>query len=910
MTTKLSTGRARIRRSTAALGIAGLALAGFAGPALADGQEESSAPDAVEQTIEEEEAASVVEDDVDAAVSDQENANDSGESGEPALSEVEEDDSATGGFQPMAILRHEVDLLVINDFHGRIDAGLKVEGGVITSEGAAVHLAAAIEETKAANPATYFVGAGDLYSASTFTSMAADDIPTIEVLNELGLETSAVGNHEFDQGFGVLKERQTATGKYLGEKPIGWPYLGANVYDKTSADPAMDEFHIVNTGTVSIAFIGVVTEETPSLVTPTGVADLSFGGLTQAVNRVADYPAVKAADAIVLLVHDGGATTGAVTDPSTNFGAFVKAMADRGDIAAIFSGHTHQLYNLAIPITADSATITEMPVIQTGSFGENIGKITLAFDIKDDTAVLAEATAEIKKLREYAIPTDSDFVDEVRTLVMEAVSAADEIGSKVIGEAGADLKRARHYDPKDGSISENRGGESTISNLIADAQLWAASKRAAEVAPDDVPVLAFMNPGGVRANIDAGNVTYKQVAGVQPFANTLETFDLTGAQIKDVLEEQWQPDGVSRPFLKLGLSKGFEYTYDPDKARGERIQGMWLDGAPIDPEATYRVVANNFLAAGGDNFFTLAKGKNYADTGLVDLAAFVDYFESHEGAVDPDYKKRAMGVHFPEELADGYYPGQVIPLNLSALHFTNNEPKVKKILAQLLDGNGDPVGDPQEFDVNDEWVSTTDETGRADVRYKIPAGHYPPESGPYTLALTDDLGGEYERVAVMEFAVSDTEIKWGDIRIEDCTLIIPVSTVGVGTFHLAIGHDGEMIFEESLAIGDDWFGNFKWKIDRVPAEDVSGIGLYVYDDFGNEVLDADPYEIPADVAAACEKADSEDPMAGDDDKDGDKEDGGDKLPDTGADVNGLIVVGALLLAAGAATMVARRRVIS
>ncbi len=190
--------------------------------------------------------------------------------------------------------------------------------------------------------------------------------------------------------------------------------------------------------------------------------------------------------------------------------------------------------------------------------------------------------------------------------------------------------------------------------------------------------IAFMNPGGLRQDMvgtgtarTRATLTYKQAAEVQPFANTLVNMDLTGAQIKAALEQQWQPAGAARPFLRLGASKGFTYTYDPAKAAGSRITGMWLNGTPIDPATTYSVTVNSFLATGGDNFFAFASGTGKQDTGKTDLEAMVDYMAEFADPARPplpvDYSQRAVGVAFPAGAPASYAPGGTVTFALSSL---------------------------------------------------------------------------------------------------------------------------------------------------------------------------------------------------------------------------------------------------
>ncbi|TPX04896.1 multifunctional nuclease/2',3'-cyclic-nucleotide 2'-phosphodiesterase/5'-nucleotidase/3'-nucleotidase, partial [Schumannella luteola] len=221
----------------------------------------------------------------------------------------------------------------------------------------------------------------------------------------------------------------------------------------------------------------------------------------------------------------------------------------------------------------------------------------------------------------------------------DAVAVSSELGAVSLGSITEDIRRAVQSNG-----SENRGGESTLGNLIADAQLAATQDLSTEV--------AIMNPGGIRADLvyagtgandPDGNVTYAEAALIQPFANTLVTLDLTGAQLKTVLEQQWQPAGAARPYLKLGLSQGLEYVYDPSAPTGSHITAITLNGEPVTDDEVIKVVTNSFLAAGGDNFGGLTAGANKSDSGRIDLDAFVDYIGDHS-PVAPDTAQRAVGA--------------------------------------------------------------------------------------------------------------------------------------------------------------------------------------------------------------------------------------------------------------------------
>ncbi len=272
-----------------------------------------------------------------------------------------------------------------------------------------------------------------------------------------------------------------------------------------------------------------------------------------------------------------------------------------------------------------------------------------------------------------------------QAIVDAAVADAEVLGAEPLGTIEAPFFRAK----LDNGTTENRGGESTLGNLVAEIQ-----QDATEDATFGGAQIAFMNPGGLRADLlGTGTdyprtVTFKQAANVQPFANTLVNEDLTGAQIKDALEQQWQPDGSSRPFLKLGTSEGFTYTYDPAMAQGERIQEMFLDGEPIDLAATYSVTVNSFLATGGDNFSAFVGSGRVQDTGRTDLQAQVDYFAefASDAALPVDYSQRAVGVLFPEGAPSTYDAGDDVEFDLTSLSMTGPGDPTDSTVEVSLDG--------------------------------------------------------------------------------------------------------------------------------------------------------------------------------------------------------------------------------
>lgn len=516
----------------------------------------------------------------------------------------------------------ELNLLNINDFHGRIDANTVRFAGTVEK------LRAEFGEDK-----TAFLSAGDNIGASLFASALQDDKPTIDILNALELKASAVGNHEFDRGFADLTGRVAEAADF--------PYLGANVYTKGTSEPALDEYSIHTVDGIDVAVIGVVTEETASLVSPGGIENIDFGDPVEAVNRVAgEIEEQDLADVIVAEYHDGagdGVVEGATIEQEIAAGgSFARIVNDTTPLVdAIFTGHTHKQYAWDAPIPG--AAGETRPILQTGSYGEFIGQITLTVDTA--TGDVASYTA-----RNVARTTDADAalvsafprVAEVKTIVDAALAQAAVIGNQPVGSVTKDITTAFT-----GTARDDRASESTLGNLVADslrASLSPAERGGAQI--------GVVNPGGLRNELyyaPDGVVTFAEANAVLPFVNDLWTTTLTGAEFKAMLEQQWQPDGSSRSFLALGLSDNVSVTYDSALARGSRITSVLIDGAPLDPAKDYRIGTFSFLAQGGDNFTVFREGADTRESGLVDRDAWIDYIRANS-PLSPSFDRRSVQV--------------------------------------------------------------------------------------------------------------------------------------------------------------------------------------------------------------------------------------------------------------------------
>ncbi len=610
-----------------------------------------------------------------------------------------------------------LNLLNINDFHGRIDSNT-------------VKFAGTIEKLRAGagDANSLFLSDGDNIGASLFASASAGDIPTIDVLNALDLKTSSVGNHEFDKGFSDL------TGRV--KNAAAFSYLGANVYKKGTTEPALPEYAVYTVGGLKVGVIGAVTQETPTLVSPGGISTLDFGDPVAAVNRVAAQltdgdPSNGEVDVLVAEYHEGagfGTPEGATLEKEVAAGgAFADIVTKTSaKVSAIFTGHTHKQYAWDAPVPGvDGAT---RPVVQTGSYGENIGQVTLTVD--PATNAVTGHTA-----RNVARTTDADStlvaayprVAAVKTIVDKAIADSAVIGNQKVGSVTKDITTAYVNGGRDDRMSE-----STLGNLVADSLL--ATLSPAELGSAEIGVV---NPGGLRAELlygAEGSITYAQANAVLPFVNNLWTTTLTGAQFKQALEQQWQrnPDGTvpSRPFLNLGLSKNVSYTYDVSRAEGDRITSIIVNGQPIDPAKSYRIGSFSFLVQGGDNFRAFAAGTNTKDSGLIDRDAWIGYLQKRS-PVSPSFAKR--GVSVSGVPAGVLQRGDPVSFAVSKLNLTS-------------------LGSPANTSLQLTWAGSSaalasvpvDASGTATVSFTVPAD----AAGASTLVLTAPDSGTTVRVAL------------------------------------------------------------------------------------------------------------------------------------------------------------------
>ncbi|MBF6064246.1 bifunctional metallophosphatase/5'-nucleotidase [Nocardia terpenica] len=501
----------------------------------------------------------------------------------------------------------EVHLFGINDLHGNLQPPTGSNGHVGSYvAGGAAYLSAHLARLKAKYPASAILSAGDNVSASPLVSALFHDEPTIEYLNSVGLAASSVGNHEFDHGVRELARLQQGgcalDGCSPGEPFTGakFSYLAANVTDANGQlPPAMRPWTMIDVGGHKIGVVGVVTPTTANIVMPEGIRGYTFGDEVDAINKYVPQIEAAGAETVVALLHDGGAqqTHGGPVDYNgcADVGSAVNDLAKRTDpaVRVLITGHTHQAYN---------CTIDGKVVTQAASYGRLITDITLRFH---DGKVDAKA---VNRVVTHDITPDPGAAK----LVDFFTAQAEPRGKRVIGSSTGPL-------PNEGSPA----GDSPLGDVIADSML-------AALAPQQA-VAALMNPGGVRADLSGGNITYEQAYTVQPFGNQVVGVSLTGRQLLAVLEQQW--DNPTRPSV-LSVA-GIEYAYDDAAPKGHKViaDSVRIGGQPLNPVAVYLVSTNNFLASGGDGFTAFTQGRQTA-TGPTDLDALASYLASH-GPVQP-----------------------------------------------------------------------------------------------------------------------------------------------------------------------------------------------------------------------------------------------------------------------------------
>jgi 5'-nucleotidase len=515
----------------------------------------------------------------------------------------------------------DVRILAINDFHGNLrpppggiqiaDPGDKTKKITVPAGGSEA-MATLVRQLRGGHDNTIFVAAGDLIGASPLLSAMFHDEPTIESMSMMGLELSAVGNHEFDEGKNELLRMQNGgchpIDKCQGPHPFSgarFHYLAASTFDTTTGKTIFPPYEIKEFGGIPIAFIGLTLKGTPGIISPESAAGLEFRDEADTVNALVPELKARGVEAIVVLIHEGGIPSGDYNECPGISGPIVDIVKklDKA-VDVVISGHTHRAYVCEI----DGRLVTS---------GDKFGTLVTAIDLKLDPVTRDVISARADNVIVRTGPLAKD--PEQTALLAAYDKVAAPIANRKAGSITETLSRV-----------PNDTGESPLGDIIADAQLAATSRDA-----DGAAVIAFTNPGGVRTDIprkEDGAVTYADLFASQPFRNQLVTLTLRGTQIRNMLEQQWLDP--KRPRI-LQLSKGFSYAWDAAKPYGEHViaERMALNGQRIDPAASYRVTVNNYLALGGDGF-TVLKDGTAPRFGVYDVDALYGYFQAH-GPVSP-----------------------------------------------------------------------------------------------------------------------------------------------------------------------------------------------------------------------------------------------------------------------------------
>ena len=520
-----------------------------------------------------------------------------------------------------------LNIVAINDLHGHIEqekfnytSSNNPEAKTVIGGGIEV-LGANLQAWHKQDKDLLFVGGGDLIGASPGISSLFADEPTIEALGQMGLRVSALGNHEFDHGLQELK-RQINGGcdsprpdkackfnaQYSGAK---FSYIAANVIEKSTGKSMFPSYHIEQVKGVKIGFIGAVLRDTPLMVASEEVKNLQFIDEAEAINR--NIPELKAqgVKVFVVLIHEGGTTTEAFDQPycSQLKGPIVNIVKRLDpEIKLIVSGHSHTGFVCKV----DGRTVT-----QAQMYGHLLTRLAVTVDGSSHEVMNIDANNIVME------PTTNPIPENLSKLLSKAREGSSAIIAQPVARLAVPVINRKL----------NLAGESPLGNVVADAQLEAVKSLGAQI--------AFMNNKGIRANLEtmSDNVSsYGQNSIVLPFGNTLVLMTLTGAQIKALLEEQkWLDDESVDGRTILQVSKGFTYTWDRQRPIGQRVlsDSVKLNGVALDDNKDYRIVANNFIAGGGDRLPMFLQGKNKIDTGIKDIDVFMLYIKEQEKAGAP-----------------------------------------------------------------------------------------------------------------------------------------------------------------------------------------------------------------------------------------------------------------------------------
>ncbi|WP_117168312.1 5'-nucleotidase C-terminal domain-containing protein [Paraliobacillus sediminis] len=482
----------------------------------------------------------------------------------------------------------EVQLLSMNDLHGKIDQeydlDLDGDGEVDGTYGRMDYTSAYIKDREQDNENTFIVHAGDMIGGSSPVSGLYQDEPTVEIMEEIGFDFGTVGNHEFDEGTTEML-RMVNGGEHPsglgteGYDGIDFDNLCANCVNKDSGETILDAYAIQEIDGEEIGFIGVNTQASATMVMPAGIQDIEFTDETAAVNKAVTELQEQGVEAIVVLAHmpadqNGASATGDAADLANN-------VNDAVDI--IFAAHNHQVVD---------AVVDNKLIVQASEYGKAFADVDIEIDRETGDIVTKEA--------------EIVFVDQS---AMEPDAAVTEILEKYDDLIADKMNEVLGYNANTMTGSYSNDGDHGLGNLIADAMLYSMDSD-----------FSLMNGGGIRDQLLAGEVTWGNLYNVMPFGNTLMKFEVTGADMYEIIDEQLSPQ--YGPDYSVG---GMKYTWDT--STNEAIDIMFMDGTPIDENETYTLTVNNYMGTSEGPIKDLGMNE---EMGPVDLDSFVDYVKSLE----------------------------------------------------------------------------------------------------------------------------------------------------------------------------------------------------------------------------------------------------------------------------------------
>ena len=489
---------------------------------------------------------------------------------------------------------YSLTILHTNDFHARFEPVSKYDSGCGAEDnaegkcfGGSARMVTAVEAARAKTNNSILVDGGDQFQGTLYYTYDKGKVAA-EMMNKLGYDAMTVGNHEFDDGPEVLREFANN---------VNFPILMSNA--DISGEPLIKDVIqksvVIERGGEKIGLIGLTPQDTDELASPG--KNITFTDPAGAVQSEVDRLAAEGVNKIIVLSHSGYEVDKAVAAATTG-------------VDVIVGGHSNTLLSNSNDraVGPYPTVVGGTQIVQAYAYGKFLGELNVTFN---DAGEVIETSGDLTVI-DGTVAEDADTVARIKELGMPL----DEIRNKVVAQSEGLIE---------GDRSVCRVQECAMGNLIADAMLARVKDQGVEI--------AIANSGGIRASIDAGDVTMGEVLTVLPFQNTLSTFQVSGQTVIDALENGVsQVEEVKGRFPQVA---GLSFTWDSSVAPNEgRIVEVMVGGAPIDPAKTYSLVSNNYVRGGGDGYKMFRDAENAYDFGP-DLADVLAEYMAASGGVAP-----------------------------------------------------------------------------------------------------------------------------------------------------------------------------------------------------------------------------------------------------------------------------------